>query len=240
MATKITRRTAMAGTAAAWLASWLLPRAPRAGIDLSRFCDPEASRYDLSRPFRQAARVYATDGRILARVSHPGWCDLAGDAARLPNAEGCFDWSLFDGRGWMPASALGREARRSRFGPACPTCRGKGRIGAGVHECEQCGFNEYAPVWGVDPEPHDCTGWIGGDECPECRGNGHVKYAITLDGVAQFAPHYVDDLLTLPGGEFRVVRLPEPFIPRACDIFLACRFDGGEAILCGLESETTP
>lgn len=231
MGLTMTRRDALTGAAGALLASWLLPRQVRGGIDLQRFCDTYPHRWDLSRPFRQGGRVYATNGVVMARVAHPGWVELAGEEARLPDAAGVIDWREFDRGGWQSAAKLRRVKRDDAGAVYCPTCRGKGRIGPGVRDCEQCDRDEE--IWCALVEPHDCTGYSGGQECDECRGNGVVHYALTLDGDREFGPMYVNDLLSLPGAELRTYVRPK--LGRSvCNEFLLCRFSGGEALAASL------
>lgn len=67
-------------------------------LDLAKFCDDEASRYDLGLPWKLSdGRIAATDGRILIVVSDSLYCGPRHDEGRHPKEESLAFCLAYDG-----------------------------------------------------------------------------------------------------------------------------------------------
>lgn len=216
-----------AGATGLLVPSWLLPRSTRAkSIDLSLFSDDCTTRFNTARPFLQGDHIYATDCRVAVRVGREIVADLAGDKAKLPPADR-LRWPDSDSDGWMP---LSKFQRVSWDYADCPRCYGRGRYGAGVHECN-C---EYLPI--CDRHGSGCNGWTGGIVCDQCDGKGNVDWCWEFDG-HWFNPSYIAKFDTLPGVEVsngRTCYTNDRGKVQGLEV-LQARFDGGVGLLCPLD-----
>lgn len=218
------RRTFLQSVAAA-MASTVTGRLPAAdvplSIDYSRFTDYEPVRYDLDTPWSHEGVTYATDSRIL--ISHAG--EFSGDGGgRFPDV-GKLWWDEFDIRGWKPFPMRQRRldfTGQSPYPFACPECRGRGRVGRDVAECQKCAgcYDEYfgddakqdGEWYDMHGNSHpsltlcpDCTrGATGGILCGYCSGSGESWIAAERIGGVLVDGWYADSIRTLPEPEYRI------------------------------------
>lgn len=194
--------------AAAFLPSILLPRQRVRHIDLSMFCEEEASyRYEMRQPFQQEGLNYATDSIVCVRTSLPVQMSESAETVRLPKACG-LPWRHDQLTGWQPWSKY--HFVPYEHGCICPKCFGKGRVGEGVRECARCygSGNDYQPSGDGDYSRVRCectAGWTGGAQCGSCTGTGKVDFAIELGG-CKIAPEYHAKIATLGEVEFSVAQ----------------------------------
>lgn len=181
---KVTRRTALATTAAAILPGPSLatarPTAPAfdPAAALAAFCDrydlDHRERYDLATPWWAHGFWYATDGR--AAIQIPIARDLSAWPPTWPTrptrtrppvaeifdqAEGLTDWHPWPAQNWTPAGWQ-----------ECPICYRLRRLGPNVRRCPTCRNRDdddfrYCRIC-------DDRGFIGGPLCHYCNGAGWV------------------------------------------------------------------
>lgn len=151
--------------------SRILPYGTFRTYDLSRFCDsvPRVGSYDLTQPFVQGRYEYATDRAICVRVRQD---TLGGHSCKRPKMS--FLWDEKHDDNWAPWPERNRVA--GLMDGTCPTCDGRGRLGADVRVCGRCCGEGYVTEIELSrsiANERRCTcvsGYIGGSACNECEG----------------------------------------------------------------------
>src|SRR5690606_3340682 len=142
--------------------------------------------------------TYATDGRVCVRTNLIATPPEDSEERRLPPADS-LEWDHDAARGWRSLRAATRCKNKDSL--ACPMCYGKGRCGTGVKPCEQCQGTGYELVADDDHDnfasyERPCrtcdlrTGYVGGQQCPQCRGDGNVDFTIQLASDWFIQPQY--------------------------------------------------
>ncbi len=191
-------------------------------VQIPLWCD-ESSRYSTNAPFVKNGWLYATDLCRAIRVPAVGEQDSPVGEKPFPDTESAFkDFSK--PTEWQPwpdvSTAIEGDVE-------CPDCEGYGTIGQ--VECGDCkGSGEV--------ECHAC-GSI--DECDECDGHGMAggTKCLRCDGKCKIPGR---DKINCGGvwisGKFdeavRLLQNPVFVAPNKDMVFI--RFDGGEAIIMGL------
>jgi hypothetical protein len=92
-------------------------------IDLTRFCDPEIRRYDMSRPITLGGFTYATDARILIRVPTLNEPDSPPGEKPFPDCSKQLDWvNQPCDLEWLPFPAEPAFYGTAAGWCECPTC----------------------------------------------------------------------------------------------------------------------
>ena len=174
-------------------------------IDLKAFCEPEAPH--LAEPFWREGHMYATNGKICVRV--PAESGELGHA-KAPSAHNLKWWwdddNAFE---WEPLPAATEKKVRCRY------CDGDGRNPDVTCKCPKCG-NDYFP-------------------CEDCDGKGYWKEWETVHiGGFSFGGQLVHLLSSLPNPIVFASEQPCENKGNVAGV-LRVKFDGGQAILMGLE-----
>ena len=197
----LSRRSFLASAfATAILCPTDLIRPARRRIDLAAFCGltdgPFQHQYDLSSPFVQAERLYATDGRICLCVP-PLAADVTIATAKLPPAAALPYWNHDSRHGWLDLPERPQVLTAMGW---CPDCNGTGYVaprvdcgcGDGCHECFGIGYTAHAgkcPTCKGQPwRPLPTIVRLGHDsffefeQFAKVAGIGDVEYSPGLDG----------------------------------------------------------
>lgn len=218
-------KTLLAG---ALLPSWHV-LAPKRHLDLTQFCAAEPGiRYDMTKPFIQAGKLYATDAAICVRMPTQ-WDDEPQSEIRLPPVER-IPWRFHSWPKVERATVLNAM-------DWCATCEGAGYLA--FRECSECyGTGEGEDGWN---ECHLCNGAgkVGTTKCTTCHGTPYIPQPclvhVQANGVdAFFARKYWDKIQAIGGVEV-VVRESVPTDLSSPYELLGFRFDGGEGLLMGLD-----
>ncbi len=144
-------------------------------IDLSKFCDPDSSRYSIQTPFVQAGFRYSTDGRVLVEVPAPGEPDSCEPDKRYPQCA-----PLLNG------FELVKEFHPLPDAPDCNDCHG-----SGYSDCKDCGGRGE----------HECS--CGHEhECQSCDDGKQICGCFATFPPHDVATHYTELLRTLPNCEW--------------------------------------
>lgn len=194
-------------------------------IDLQPFCsDASAKRPHLEQPWSRDGFTYATDGRILLRVSREDYPAPENDKA--PNTDVVGPYNHSELRYWIPVPELPEPEVR-----ACTLCDGTGK----TRKCRECsGFGSCECDCGHE---HDCgycdgTGRRNGeDEECECCEAGKITTTQTVNvGPALANSEYLRKIRTLP--EVAIALPVEEYAP------IAFRFEGGVGYLMPMRKGT--
>lgn len=231
--------TTGAGLLAALVPSWLIQRTRK--IDLRPFCNQDFRRYNCASPFVQhvdgVPYAFGTDGRIAVRADADN-ASLLGESVKLPPAQK-LNWS--DGRGWQPWP---RKDWLVATDSDCLTCGGYGIVGKRT-ECGKC---QGVGAFGEGFMEVNCSACYGrgeiGAKCPACADSTPIG---TRPGIQRVGGFYVaakyDDKVRRHLGEcdWRVV-ISDTYTPRGVVVpitLMQLRFDGGLALLCSLDRESS-
>lgn len=190
-------------------------------IDLTKWCDPEATRFPLGLPFVQGGFLCATNGRIAIRVPSSDPDTTPENGGRLPRMADIFKSmpkNISRYEAWP-------EAKYSHQERDCLTCKGKGRVnqhpcqecdGDGMVECETCGHEDECKVC-------DGHGECGGSKCKACNG----KMQVPRPYQQQIGKAWID-----ADYDAMVRELPNPvWYCKSADDPVFIIFDGGEAVV---------
>lgn len=122
---------------------------PLAELDLSKFCDPDSSRYALQQPWRVDGFIYASDGRVAARIPDDGR-ELVIVEGRKPDCRQIFEPYFSQVVEWQSPPELVPcvDCVAGEVPKECRDCDGRGRV----------------------PCKNECD-----DNCPTCEGERTVK-----------------------------------------------------------------
>lgn len=137
-------------------------------MDLQKFCSVDNTRYQISKPWSRDGRTYATDGRILIKMSQR---DDVPENPDAPDANKLFaDADKRDPHTWHPIPAYTliqvpctKCDGEGRF-KNCGYCNGKGYVGRDEHDCRRCSAKGKRTT--------KIKSGDGVTECEDCRGTG--------------------------------------------------------------------
>lgn len=182
------------------------PAAP--AIDLSPFCDPDASRFAIGKPWTKDGKRYATDGRVAVRIDVPGQPDDM-PKGRVPNVDEIMKPVDRRPEEWLPWPAV----------EPCAMCSATQKI-----ECMNCmgdGVCERCNCCGASHQCGKCEG-TGKICCDKCKELGSFT---TLFGKAELALWMA----------YEISRLPSvAYLPGEKAGTVRFKFDGGEGIAVSL------
>ncbi|MFO0919666.1 MAG: hypothetical protein U0872_15315 [Planctomycetaceae bacterium] len=201
-------------------------------VDLSKFCDPEATR--CATPFVRSGKKYATDGVIAVCVPADGETDTPrNDGRDFPNCKAVFENRFQDIADWqpMPPPKTLDDLR------ACRTCQGMGKVNP--EDCPECDGRSFRTCdMGHD---HDCDACDGtgevGEKCSACKGKGRIDGAAYQAMGDQWVKIEYDQLLRdLPNVEWAFAN------SRNGDLHdcIQFRFEGGIGLLMVLNKDRLP
>jgi len=210
------------GSAAIGLTPALMKSGPKK-INLAEYCELDAYRYSLDKPFIQSGHQIATDGRILIRLPALG-DDGDGENRRVPDLDR-FNWDLFDCRGWKPWPKLEVLENYGACVSSCRTCRGFGRVN--FRQCDCPGVKYQSDGYA------DTSQWCGfcdsegetGDACPTCKGKNCCFDKAAVIGTSGVLNTRFDSMIRAD-----IVR---GYAPHAAEA-IAFRFDGGVGLVMPL------
>lgn len=184
-----------------------IPAAPTT-IDLSPFCDPDAQRFAIQKPWTKDGVRYATDGRVAVRLDVPGQPDEMPEG-RVPNVDSVMP--PVDGE-WLPWPEV----------EPCEACGGEEKI-----ECRKCGGDGQCEgcSCGTCHECGRCDG-TGESDCDKCFGPGSFP---AMFGDAELSRHYAFIVSKLPGVSY----LP----PIDSGSAVRFKFDGGDGAVMPMRKE---
>lgn len=181
-------------------------------IDLSKFCDPESSRYSIQKPWVKNGYTYATDGRVLVRVDtadEPDTVAEPGSGLRFPKADDILPPLAASESDWLPWPKV----------EPCETCMASNKIPCiecdGHGECNLCRCKT----------PHECGNCdgTGSIDCETCTDIGGFSHRF---GKAEIALKYAFAISALPDVKYLPQEKPDGVV--------RFRFDGGEGAVASL------
>lgn len=191
--------------------------------DLQPFCSESELRPNIQKPWSRDGFTYATDGRVLVRVSSDDIPTSENEAAPNALTVAAFDHDSLETE-WLPTPDIPdpvfsecRKCKGTGKSAKCRNCQGDGRC-----ECN-CGHE------------HDCgdcegTGYQGlAETCDNCE-NGKIEETQRVAvGEAVVNAHYLRKIATLPNPEFAR--------PAEWDKPIAFRFTGGVGYLMPMSKQ---
>lgn len=148
-------------------------------IDLEPFCDPEAGRYALGHPWGDGKYIYASDGKIVVRISDDGSAQPpAGKVPRMEEINRQID-SASQWQQWPGIETCETCGNSGAIITTCDRCKGTGMCKCGGKKtgCPACGGSglDECPHCGNDCDCEECDG-DGESFCEECDGDGECCY----------------------------------------------------------------
>jgi hypothetical protein len=137
---------------------------PKTLATFQRFCDPGATRYDLSEPFIQSGRLFATNGHIA--ISTP--CDEP-ETQSKPTMSHVMDYETATTKQWKHIETKCDTCNSTGYvttDGVCDECKGSG-------DCDECGGSGRVDCCECGQEA-DCDECDGTGDCPGCSGTGSV------------------------------------------------------------------
>ena len=206
---------AMAAGLASLIPSWQLLQEKRRHFRLQDFCAKTARRYDMTKPFVQSGKLFATDGRICIRLpTHLD--DTLSDEIKLPPADSLEWWRKYSA--WPKVEGPARLFKGEGY---CLACKGSGW--ADAEECEPCegyGCNECRG-----------NGEVGTVQCSVCHGKPFGMWENTVrvtagDQQALLDRSLFEKVQRIGGVQMRL---------KPGDCVTAIQFDGGDGMLMALD-----
>lgn len=194
--------------------------------DLIPFCSVDTTRSGLVHPFTRGAYTYASDGRIMVRVS------AMSDVETHPESPADLESVIPDRVNYRPAALPDGWHVFQAKQETCDECEGSGLANVACTNCNGAGewFDDEA---GSHHHCRPChgTGLLPGTnptgpKCGDCQGKGMVDslFPVALDrGAIAISLHYLRLIQSLPG-------LGPLFYREPCEPIIA-DFQGGIVVM---------